>query len=63
MYLDVPAATEPRLPLAATMVGMSKADRTAFSLLSETTAKARLLAEQVLSSCFIYPVHVIDVHS
>ena len=47
LYLDTPAATEPRLPLAATMVGMSKADRTAFSLLSESTAKSRLLAEQV----------------
>lgn len=43
------------------MVGMSKADRTAFSLLSESTAKARLLAEQVLSTHFIYLIDFTDM--
>lgn len=38
---------KPLLPLSATMSGMSAVDREIFSLLSETTAKQRLVAEQV----------------
>lgn len=38
-----------RLPLAATMQGISNDDRTVLSLLSEGTAKQKLLAEQVFS--------------
>lgn len=41
------SAGQTTLPLAATMVGMSKVDRSIFSLLSEGTAKGSLLAEQV----------------
>jgi hypothetical protein len=41
------SATNAQLPLVATMTGMSPVDRDIFSLLSEGTAKQRLLAEQV----------------
>jgi hypothetical protein len=43
------SATDTQLPLVATMTGMSAVDREIFSLLSEGTAKQKLLAEQVNS--------------
>ncbi|KAG9041314.1 hypothetical protein FS842_002602 [Serendipita sp. 407] len=43
---DDSEATRPQIPLAATMNGMSAIDREIFSLLSEPTAKQKLVAEQ-----------------